>query len=229
MSCATERIAIQGEEPRERRPTADVRVKICGITRIDDGKCAADEGADFVGFVFVPESRRAVTPAIAAVIADAIRRHAPGVQLVGVFRDAPADRIEATAREVGLDLVQLHGGETVASHGRLSMPVVRAVAVGDSIPDYAAWESAAWLLFDSRTNRGSGGNGRTFDWSLLERNRPSKRFFLAGGLDADNVERAVATLRPDGVDAATGVEKDPGIKDHAAIRRFITSAKRGLA
>lgn len=203
-----------------------VMIKICGITRATDALAAADAGADFLGLIFAPGSRRQVTLADAKVISQTVRKsHPRPPRIVGVFRDAEPEAIETVRRVVELDVVQLHGSEPPFMLDLINAPVIRSFPVSDSRPSTDGWESASWFLFDTASAQG-GGSGRTFDWKLLGGDRPAVNpILLAGGLTPENVGEAVAIVQPDGVDVASGVEVAPGIKDHDLIRRFISEAR----
>lgn len=175
------------------------KVKICGVTRAQDAQRAADLGADFVGFIFVPSSPRCITFDKAAEIAAKVS----GPKFVGVFRDAAIEEM----RNAPVDIIQLHGSESDDVARSAGKPVIRAVQIESELPDTTT--SAEWLLFDSK----GGGTGRRFDWSLLAEYPRTKPFFLAGGITPDNVAAAISTVRPDGIDVASGVESSPGIKD----------------
>jgi phosphoribosylanthranilate isomerase len=205
-----------------------VTIKICGITRVDDALAAAEAGADIVGFVFADGSPRAVSPQSASRIAGELRQRFGGVRVAGVFRDATAVTMRAIAREVPLDLVQLHGDEDRRIAAQIGAPLIRAFRVSDRMPSTSGWEACDWYLFDALSGRAAGGTGETFDWTLLER-PVAKPFFVAGGLAPDNVGRALAMLRPDGVDVASGVESAPGRKDRGAIVRFVQAVRRAEA
>lgn len=192
-------------------------VKICGITRLEDAQAAVDAGADFLGFVFVARSKRAIAPAAAAAIASALRGQ---VQFVGVFVDERVETINAIAESVGLDLVQLHGSESDAVCAAIRRPVIKAIRVGSGVPAFT-FPSAAWALYDTRLAGAQGGTGQTFDWEMLAAASPHRPFFLAGGLRVGNVFDAVRILAPDAVDVSSGVESAPGIKDHEMVRTFI--------
>jgi phosphoribosylanthranilate isomerase len=201
-----------------------VQVKVCGITRPQDAEAAVDAGADYIGLNFWSRSRRHVTVERAIEIAAVI----PGdVKKVGVFVNAPATQVVEIAARVGLDLVQLHGDEEPAYAAALGRPYVRAlrVATAADLRAIADYPAAAFILLDT-PSPGYGGSGKTFDWSLAAGARASgARFFLAGGLDPDNVAGAVRQVRPHGVDVAGGVESAPGVKDPDRMRRFVDAAK----
>lgn len=203
------------------------KIKICGLTREEDAVAAADLGADFLGFIFVPSTPRFVEPERAAQLAAAVRegREQPP-KLVGVFRDASADYIREITSVVGLDLVQLHGAEPNDEVEALGIPAVKTFRVGDTLPDTTAHPHAEWLLFDTYDERRSGGTGRRFDWSLLALYGRQKPFFLSGGLTPDNVAAAISLVRPDGIDVASGVEAEPGLKDREKLERLFERVRR---
>jgi phosphoribosylanthranilate isomerase len=200
------------------------KIKICGITRVDDAIVAADLGANFIGMVFVPTSPRCVTPVGAAEIVGQARR--PGVKFVGVFRDASIETVRAAAESAGLDYVQLHGSESEDDIRRAGVPVIRTFHVRDAMPDTTSAASAVWLLFDTYDARAGGGTGRTFDWSLLGSYERTKPFFLAGGITPENAASAIRIVRPDAIDVASGVESAPGIKDHLKLRTLFERVRR---
>ncbi|MEO8380570.1 MAG: phosphoribosylanthranilate isomerase [Acidobacteriota bacterium] len=192
-------------------------IKICGMTRPEDAALATDLGADFIGFIFVKESPRCVTPERARELAGGIRTQRPS--RVGVFRDTSAREINTIARTAGLDLVQLHGNEADAMVSAIELPCIKAVRVTEALPD--THTSAAWLMFDT-----GGGTGRTFDWSLLENYPRTTPFFLAGGLTPDNVADAIRIARPDAIDLSSGVESAPGIKDPDKMKSLFARVTR---
>lgn len=202
------------------------KIKICGITREEDALRAAELGADFLGFIFVRDSSRYVEPEKAASIATRVREGGNRPKLVGVFVDESVENIQRIAKEVGLDFVQLHGTETEEDIEALALPAIKAYRVGATLPDTTSCPAAEWLLFDTYQERRIGGTGRRFDWSLLAMYPRSKPFILAGGLDADNVGAAVSLVRPDAIDVASGVESEPGIKDHEKLERLFERVRR---
>ena len=202
-----------------------VRIKICGITRIEDALVAAQAGADAIGLVFHAASPRAVEAAQAAAI---VRALPPFVTSVGLFVDASEERINEVLSSVPLDLLQFHGDEPDDFCQRFGRPYLKAVRVrpGDDVNALAArWPGAAGILLDSYKPGVPGGTGETFDWNMIpaERDWP---LVLAGGLNADNVRQAVETTAPWAVDVSGGVEASRGIKDGAKINAFIQEVKR---
>ena len=202
------------------------KIKICGLTREHDVLFCADQGADFLGFIFVPSTPRFIEPERAASITAVLRGRESRPKLVGVFRDSSADYIREIAALVGLDLVQLHGTETDEDIQSIGIPAIKTFRVGDALPDTTKHPSADWFLFDTFDERRAGGSGRRFDWSLLAMYSRSKPFFLSGGLAADNVAAAISLVRPDAIDVSSGVEEEPGVKDHAKVASLIQRVRR---
>jgi phosphoribosylanthranilate isomerase len=209
-----------------------VMVKICGLTEPELVEQACEAGADMVGFVFFPPSRRAVTPEQAAVLARKVSR---AIETVGLFVN-PDDRlIETTLLSVPLDVIQLHGKEKperVAEIGlRFGVRTMKAlpVAVRDDLRELDAYLDAAdMILFDAKPVPGAvlpGGNGMAFDWQLLSGLKIDRPWLLAGGLTGDNLVAALTTSGAPGVDVSSGVEKMPGVKDPAKMADFIARAK----
>ena len=222
--------AAQRWAGRAERAGTRVFVKVCGITSVDDALAVARAGADAVGLVFWPGSPRRVDLETARRISAALP---PFVLRVGVFVDAPRAELERTAREVGLDVLQLHGQESPEDLAGLPRRVVKAVPVGPGfVPDSALRYAGAadGILLDSRPAGGAGppgGTGATFDWSLAREVREKVPFLvLAGGLTPDNVARALTAVRPDAVDVSSGVESAPGRKDPAKVRAFLDAVAR---
>ena len=212
------------------------RVKICGITRIEDGLAAASAGADAIGLVFYEPSPRYVTVARAAAICASLP---PFVTTVGLFVNASQAAIDHVLAQVPLDLLQFHGDESAQFCTRFSRPWIKAVRMKDDVDLYQCavqYRQAAGLLVDSYVAGIPGGTGETFNWDRLPKDL-SLPVVLAGGLQPGNVADAVAQVRPWAVDVSGGVEqktvqggRSGGIKDPAAIRAFIKSAKtRGVA
>lgn len=201
------------------------RIKICGITRIEDALAAAQAGADAIGLVFHAASPRAISPEQAAAI---VRALPPFVSSVGLFVDASEARVNEVLRQVPLDMLQFHGDEPDEFCQRFARPYLKAVRVrpGDDINALAAaWPGASGILLDSYKPGVPGGTGETFDWSMVPAQR-SWPLILAGGLQADNVRQAIELTAPWAVDVSGGVEAVRGIKDPAKINAFIQEVKR---
>ena len=199
-----------------------VRVKVCGVTRLEDALAAVDLGADALGFNFWPKSKRYCPPRVAQSI---VAKLPPLTAAVGVFVNQPQAQIERVVKSVGLQAVQLHGNESPEFCAQFEVPVIKALAVADtaSLRAIKTYAVSAYLL--DTPSRGYGGSGKAFDWSLLKWLDRRKLFILAGGLTPTNVARAVETVKPYGVDVASGVESSPGIKDKRKMARFIAAAK----
>ncbi len=203
------------------------RVKVCGIRTPEEARAAADAGADAVGFVFWPPSRRYVDPQEAAHIAQVLP---PFVVRVGVFVNEPPEGVEEVARRVGLDAVQLHGDEPPEVCARIPRRVIKAIRVRDagSLKAAAAYSVSA-LLLDTYAPDTYGGTGRSFDWSLVEAIRYLRcPLILSGGLTPENVGEAIRRVRPYGVDVSSGVETG-GRKDPEKIRAFVAAVRRADA
>jgi len=191
-------------------------VKICGITRLEDAQAAVDAGANAVGFVFWPKSPRRVDVERAREIASALPED---VTTVGVFVDQPLHEVNDVARRVGLHAVQLHGSEDSEYVRAMTRPVIKAVAVlGSQTPDVNAWPSNVTVLLDVHDPVKKGGTGKTIDWTVAASVASRRNVLLAGGLTPQNVGDAIARVRPYGIDVSSGVEVEPGIKDHGRIK-----------
>ena len=203
-----------------------VRVKICGITRVEDGLAAARLGADAIGFVFHPESARAVTPDQALEIS---RRLPPFVARVALFLDASDDEVAHVVATLRPDLLQFHGAEAPEFCRGFAMPYLKSVPMGDADVDLAAWAEAygdsQGLLLDANRVGQAGGSGETFDWSA-ERVLPDRPVVVAGGLNADNVGAAIRRFEPYAVDTSSGVESAPGIKDTQRMSDFMRAVTK---
>jgi phosphoribosylanthranilate isomerase len=203
-----------------------VKVKICGITNFTDARRAVEAGADFLGFNFYPQSPRYISPAKARAI---VRRLPDQITVVGVFVNAPEEKMLTIARSVGLDFLQLHGEESPALIARLkrSYPVIKAVRVRNSFrpAQLAPYKRAAAFLLDGFHPRHHGGTGRKFDWSMARRARSRGRIFLAGGLTPRNVAEAIRAATPYAVDVCSGVESKPGKKDRARVESLMHAVR----
>jgi phosphoribosylanthranilate isomerase len=199
-----------------------VKVKICGVCRVDDARAAVDAGADWLGLNFHPPSPRFVDVERAAAIADAV----PGVPLVGVSVDRPRAEVEALAARLGLAALQFHGDESPEYCTGWDRPVLKALRArpGEDLPALAARYRTDYLLLDAWVAGVPGGTGVAID-PAAARGLPADRLFVAGGLVPERVAEVVRALRPFAVDVASGVEQAPGIKDHGKIEAFIRRAK----
>ena len=202
------------------------RVKVCGITRLEDAELAASLGAWALGFNLWPGSSRVVEEAVAAGIARRVRRT---VELAGVFVNPTLDEVTHAAEAIGLTHVQLHGDEGPSFANevarRTGAKVIKAarVAGGSDLQALERFHTDFHLL-DTAVEGVRGGSGRTWDWSLAAQRRSKIPMILAGGLNADNVADAIAAVHPYAVDVASGVESEPGIKDPAKLEAFLSIA-----
>ncbi|RDW21081.1 N-(5'-phosphoribosyl)anthranilate isomerase [Oceanobacillus arenosus] len=196
-------------------------VKICGITTKEAGAVATQSGADFIGFVFA-ESKRKISPEAASEI---VRSLPSSVEKVGVFVNETVDRMIEVAKIVGLDYIQLHGEEPADVAKALPYKIIKAFSVTKENASSIESFPCDYYLLDSPKGEYHGGNGITFDWSMIDLlSIPTEKILLAGGLNADNITEAIRLAQPAGVDVSSGVETN-GIKDNEKIKRFITLAK----
>ena len=202
-----------------------VKVKICGITNYDDALAAAEFGADALGFVFYKKSPRHITPEKAAQI---IYRLPPFVATVGVFVDEKKEEVEKVMGRIGLTAAQFHGNEPpeACEIPRRTIKAIRIKELTDLDP-MRHYQVSAFLL-DAYTPEALGGTGQVFNWSIAMDARAYGKIILAGGLTPENVATAVQMVKPYGVDVASGVELEPGIKDHEKLRLFIRNAKEAI-
>lgn len=203
------------------------RVKVCGITRPEDAEAADRAGADAVGLIFAPSPRR-----IDLRQATAIERVlSPWIVRVGVFVDAGLAAMDRAIAAARLDVLQLHGRETPEFVRKVreefGLRIVKSVRVGDGrdLVRLDEYEVDAFL-FDTYVPGRAGGTGKTFDWDLAVPWARRVRLILAGGLTPENVGEAVRRVLPYGVDVASGVEREPGVKDHTKMQRFIANVRQ---
>jgi len=201
-------------------------LKICGMTRVGDALHAVREGATAIGFVFWKGSPRYIEPERAGEIAAALPAT---VTTVGVFVNEPVDAIRETARVAGLRMVQLHGDETPAYLERIDQPVMRAVTLDTMVETTKTWPADTTLLLDSTDPSRRGAGRAAVDWPRAAAVTRGRRVVLAGGLTPDNIEEAIVTVRPIGVDVASGVESAPGVKDLDKVARFLANAQAAFA
>jgi len=200
-----------------------VKIKVCGLTRPEDVQAAVKAGADAIGFVFTASPRRITIDRALELSAYAIG----GVLRIGLFLDQDRSEIEQVTAAVPLDILQFHGSESERECSVFKLPWLKAVAMEDANSIMRAerdYPGAEGLLLDSHSKGKRGGSGQLFDWSLA---RPvMKPIWLAGGLNADNVKRAIHTVRPYAVDVSSGVESEPGIKDSSRISAFVQAVRQ---
>jgi phosphoribosylanthranilate isomerase len=199
------------------------RVKLCGVTSLDDARLCVEHGAWAIGLIFVPRSPRKAKLRDAVEIAAAVRRQ---VEVVGVFENAKLDHVTSTAEQVGLSIVQLHGDEGPSYCAevarRTGAKVMKAVRVR------TAEEVRQLRTFHTELHMLDGGGGEPFDWSLARERRSDIPLVVAGGLTPENVGDAIGATRPFAVDVASGVEARPGVKDPEKVAAFVRAAEGAL-
>lgn len=201
-----------------------VKVKICGITNLEDALTAIEAGADALGFVFYPLSPRHIFPELASKI---IRRLPPFVQTVGLFVNEDLSIVNTIADQCGLDVIQLHGEEPPGYCESVRRRVIKAFRVKDiSTLDSLVQYHVASHLLDAWSPSALGGTGQTFNWEIAITAAALRPIILAGGLTPDNVAEAVRRVKPYAVDVSSGVECSPGRKDADKIRKFIIHARQ---
>ncbi len=202
------------------------RVKICGITRLEDGITAAYMGADAIGLVFYPKSPRVVSIELAR---DIVRALPPFVSVVALFVNAEPEFVDGVLKTVPIDLLQFHGEESAAQCEAFNRPYIKAVPMQDGVDlDAVAgrYSGAQALLLDTYRKGVPGGTGETFNWSRVPA-QLDKPVILAGGLTPENVAEAIHQVRPFAVDVSGGVESGKGIKDAAKIAAFMRGVNQG--
>ncbi|MFQ5779528.1 MAG: phosphoribosylanthranilate isomerase [Nitrospiria bacterium] len=202
-----------------------MKVKICGLTNLEDALAAVEYGADAVGFIFAPESPRFVSD---DVVGEIVSKLPPFVTTVGVFASGGEKDFQHAINACGIDLIQLHGSfppETLRAFSERAIQVIR-IQDARSL-DEAVSAPVRVILLDTYRKGVLGGGGVPFDWEIAIQAKRLGKIILAGGLTPDNVREAIEKVRPYGVDVSSGVEMGPGRKDHKKLKRFIEAAKGG--
>ncbi len=203
-----------------------LQIKICGITNLEDARACAELGADMIGLNFYPRSSRYIEPQRTRKMVKGIPR---SVRAVGVFVDPTASEVRNAANAAGIECVQLHGDLSAETCRELAREfrVIRAFSTdGRFQPEDASRFSDCDILLDAHHAQLRGGTGLTCDWPTARATLPFARFLiLSGGLSAQNVGHAIASVAPHAVDVCSGVESAPGVKDHRAIEKFIAAAR----
>lgn len=202
-----------------------VKIKICGITNLDDAMAAADFGADALGFVFFKKSSRYISPANAKKI---IKRLSPFISTAGVFVNENKNTIEKVVLQTGINIIQLHGDEPPKACN-LSKTVIKAIRVKsiDNLEIISKYKDKVLaFLLDTYTPEMFGGTGQVFNWDIAVAAKQFGRVILAGGLTPANIEKAIRWVHPDAVDVSSGVEAEKGKKDHKKMKLFIERAKQ---
>lgn len=199
-----------------------MKIKICGITNIDDAKLCETNGADALGFIFSKESPRNILPNDAKKIIESLN---PFTLKVGVFVNESYEKIVRIVKYCGLNMVQLHGNETPELADMLNIPVIKAFRVNESF-DFNELERYrnCYLLLDTFSKNEFGGTGKTFNWELIPESVKDK-VILAGGVSVDNVDKIYTEVNPFAIDISTSVEAKAGIKDKNKIEDFFNRSK----
>lgn len=206
------------------KPNPNIRIKICGLTRVEDALVAANAGADAIGLVFYAKSPRAVNIEMARKIALSV---GPFVTVTGLFVDAAPAEVNRVLQSVPLHLLQFHGDESLEYCESFQRPYIKALRMKpglDPLESVRSYPSATGILLDAYRPGVPGGTGETFDWARVPQKSP-KPLVLAGGLTPENVADAIRATRIYGVDVSGGVESTPGLKDPEKIRAFIGNAR----
>jgi phosphoribosylanthranilate isomerase len=199
------------------------RIKVCGVTSVEQARWLVDAGVDAIGVNFVPGSPRRTDETTARAIADAVGDR---TLVVAVVAGLPLEELRGLRDRTGVGCVQLHGGEPDATLEALLPHAYRAVRVaGAGDVKEAARALGEYVMVDAKVAGALGGTGHSFDWTLVVELARARKVVLAGGLRPENVARAVATVNPFCVDVASGVEKAPGIKDPDLVRRFVDAVR----
>lgn len=195
-----------------------VKVKICGITNLDDALLACDLGANAIGFIFYDKSPRFIKPEDAKEI---VEKLPPFITTVGVFVNSPLETINEIFRSVSLNIIQLHGDEDHDYCNQVQLPVIKAIRITDGFDfnNLLGYNAFAFLL-DTYHKNIYGGSGKTFNWRLAKQAKKFRRIILSGGLDSGNVPDAIEFVNPYAVDVCSGVEEYPGKKDSEKLRAF---------
>jgi len=214
-----------------------IKIKICGIKRIKEALAAAEDGADYLGFVFAP-SRRRILPEQATFIIRTLKQRGINIQTVGVFVNSTPEEVNTIADKSGLDWIQLSGEENWEYCRKIEKPIIKVIHVTESSDascilqeiqtgyQYLPEERLIFLL-DTGIKGTSGGTGQTFNWNLAKTVCKTQPVFIAGGLTPDNVQDLIRTVHPTGVDVSSGVETE-GKKDIQKIRAFIEAVRSSI-
>lgn len=203
------------------------KIKICGITNLEDGRFASGLFVDYLGFIFYDKSPRFIEPAKAGAIINWLE----GPEKIGVFVNQPLDEVNETAKITGLDFVQLHGTETPEYCELVEKPVIKVIHVQQDSTKEQLLELintykdvVEFYLFDTKVDDNWGGTGQTFDWSLIP-SLTEKPFFLSGGLNVENVTDAINLVHPYAVDVSSSIEEEAGLKDLEKMEEFVNTVK----
>jgi phosphoribosylanthranilate isomerase len=199
-----------------------VKVKICGITNIEDAVLSENLGADALGFIFYEKSKRYISPKTAN---DIIKHLSPFTLKVGVFVNENSDKINAESKTAGINIVQLHGDEKPELIAEINLPVIKAFRINDEF-DFKILEEYknCYFLFDTYSSMQFGGTGKTFNWDIIPRNITDK-IILSGGISISNIKRIIDEVNPYAVDLSSSVEEYPGKKSELKLKQFFNILK----
>lgn len=195
-----------------------MKVKICGITNLEDALVCSEQGTDMLGFVFYKNSKRFVDYDIASKI---ISRLPTKLEKVGVFVDEDCEFINSISSEIGLTKIQLHGNESSEYANQIKLPVIKAFRINENLnwnilEEFSDYE----ILLDTFSKNEAGGTGKTFDWKLIPENYKHS-IILSGGISIDNLETIMDEIKPAAIDLSSSLEIYPGKKDHVKIKMFL--------
>ena len=198
------------------------KIKFCGITRLEDMQFASKLGVDALGFVFCPQSPRAVDVQQACTLSE---QCLPFITRVGLFMNQDSRTIHQVLQEVALDVLQFHGDESEDFCASFGFPYIKSIAMGgeDNNVSSSNYTSATALLLDSNEVGQAGGSGKVFDWNRVP--ELDKPIILAGGLEADNVQSAIREVHPYAVDVSSGIEETKGIKSQQKMKEFVNAVR----
>ncbi len=199
------------------------KVKICGITRIDDALLACEYGASMIGMIFYDKSPRYIANIDASEI---VRQLPENILSVGVFVNPGVEEIRSTLETTGVKAAQIHGEFDRDKICKLNIPIIRAFGI-DEKSDFNSIKNdeSDYLLLDNKGIESYGGTGKTFDWELIPKDLRNERLILAGGLNIENVSEAISSVKPAFVDISSGVESSPGIKDKTKLKNLLDAVK----
>lgn len=198
-----------------------VKVKICGITNIEDAKLAAELGAWAIGFIFYPKSSRYILPEKAQEISKKVKKY--GVKTVGVFVNEPPEKINEISKFAQLDYIQMHGMESATDCKKLKIPYVKNIRIINELNSY---DNAFAFLVDASDTQNWGGTGKLADWNLAKEIKAQNKFLvLSGGISSSNIEKALTDINPDVVDVSSSLEISPGVKNHKLMKEFFEKVK----
>lgn len=199
-----------------------LKVKVCGITKLDDAILACSLGAWAIGFIFYPKSKRYINPIEAEKIASTVKKY--NVKTIGVFVNEDIETINKISSIVSLDYIQMHGIETKETCAKLNKPFIKNIR---NIAELEQYSSASYYLIDANDINNWGGTGKLADWEFAHQiKKLDMPLMLSGGLNTNNIEEAVFMVNPDIIDISSSIEETPGIKNHKLMKDFFDKIKK---